>query len=322
MSDAPDAPSLNPAQQEVLDLLGADRTERPTFDAALRLELRTELEQALEPLVEHLGKDNLFLNKHALTQVHGCEGRFVAEQGEGFAWTAPLARGMVAHKALELAVGWRGEAVPVELVDEAIARLSQGSDGMADFLQVATEADLAELRTLAADRVTTFLELFPPLRPAWRPVTESRVRVELHGGAVVLSGKIDLSLGRADGTTAGKVLIDLKTGGFRTHHLDDLRFYALLESIKVGTPPRLLATYYLDQGRPVVEAVTVDVLAAALRRTIAGAARVVALTRQGEPPTLRPGPGCRWCSALDLCDEGRAWVAADDEGIADPFDDG
>ena len=317
---SPPEAMLNPAQQQVLDLLGAGREDRPTFDAALRTELRVELEDALEPLVEHLGRDNLFLNKHGLMQVHGCEGRYLAEEAEPFAWSPPIARGVVAHKAIELAVGWRGEPVPLEVVDEALARLSQGLDGVADFLQTASEADLAELRTLASDRVTTFLETFPPLKPAWRPVTESRVRVELHGGAVVLSGKIDLALGRADGTTAGKVLIDMKTGGSRAHHLDDLRFYALLETIKLGTPPRLLATYYLDQGQPVVEVVTVDVLAAALRRTTAGAARVVALTRRHEDPVLRPGPACRWCPAREGCVPGTTWIARDDDPD-DPFED-
>jgi hypothetical protein len=304
------AAALTPAQQEVVDLLGAARDERPTFDAALRLELRAELESCLEPLVDRLPDKGLFVSKHALAGVHGCEGRHVAEQAEGFAWSVPVARGIVAHKAIELAVGWRGEPVPGELVDEAVARLANGIDGIADWLQTASEADLAELRALAAERVTSFLETFPPLRPRWRPVTESRVRVELHDAAVILSGKIDLTLGRADGTTAGKVLVDLKTGGYRPSHVDDLRFYALLETIKLGTPPRLLATYYLDQGRPMVEQVTVDVLAAALRRTVEGAARMVALD-EGATPTLRPSAGCSWCPALATCETGRAHLAED-----------
>lgn len=306
------AVALTPAQQEVVDLLGAARHQRPTFDAALRLELRAELEAALEPLLDRLPDDGLFVSKHALSGVHGCEGRHVAEREAGFAWSAPVARGIVAHKAVELAVGWRGEPVPGELVDEAVARLSQGIDGIAEWLQTASEADLAELRALAAERVTSFLETFPPLKPRWRPVTESRVRVELHDAAVVLSGKIDLTLGRADGTTAGKVLVDLKTGGYRPSHVDDLRFYALLETIKLGTPPRLLATYYLDQGRPMVEEVTVDVLAAAMRRTVAGAARMVALA-EGDTPTLRPSGGCRWCPAVEGCETGRAHLAELDD---------
>ena len=309
---------LTPAQRDVLALLGATPDQRPRFDEALRHELRHELEQALEPLVESLGNDTLFVNKHALATVHGCEGRYLAEQAQPFAWSPPLARGVVAHKAVELSVSWRGEAVPAVLVDEAVARLTEGGEGVGDWLQTCTEADLAELRGFATERVTTFLETFPPLQPAWRPVCESRIRVELLDGAVVLSGKVDLTLGRADGSTAGKVLIDLKTGSPRPHHVDDLRFYALLETIRLGTPPRLLATYALDQGRAQVEQVTVDVLAAALRRTVAGTARMVALAHRGDDPVLRPSGGCRWCAGLAGCETGRQWIAQDDDPDATP----
>ena len=38
-------PELNPAQREVVELLGAPESERPRFDAGLRHELRAELER-------------------------------------------------------------------------------------------------------------------------------------------------------------------------------------------------------------------------------------------------------------------------------------
>ena len=246
-----------------------------------------------------------------LGQGLGVTGR-LADEAVEFEWTVPIARGIVAHKAFELAVGWRGEPVPGELVDESVARLQSSGDSIGDWLRTAPEADLAELRALAAERVTSFMETFPPLKPIWRPVTESKVRVELHDAAITLSGKVDLTLGRPDGTTAGKVLVDLKTGSSRPSHTDDLRFYAMIETIKVGTPPRLLATYYLDQGRPAVEEVTIGVLEAAVRRTVAGAARMVALA-DGDTPTLRPSIGCKWCPALPDCETGTAHLAATGE---------
>jgi hypothetical protein len=315
-------PRYNPAQQEVLDLLGVGPEGRPDFDAGLRVELRALLEEGLAPVVERLpADDTLWLAKRDLAGVHGCEARHLAEQEGGFAWSAPLARGVVAHKAIELALNWRGEPIPGDLVDEAVARLAAGEASLADWLTQADDGDLAELRAAAVERVTAFVECFPPLRARWYPVTEARLRVELCGGRAVLAGKVDLSLGRAEGTTAGKVLIDLKTGGFAPSHLDDLRFYALVETIRLGTPPRALASYYLDGGRAHVEHVHEDLLEAAARRTVAGAERLVALRVDGVTPVRRPGPACRWCLLVATCDDGRRHLGEDAPTDDDPDDD-
>ena len=316
------ANELNPAQQQVLDLLGAVGTERPQFDAGLRHELRAELEHGLEPLLAHLPEgESLFVSKHKLSQVHGCEARFVAEEDGDFAWSVPMARGSVAHRAIELGVWWRGEPVPGDLVDETMARMAQGNDSLGDWLRTCGELDRAELRGAATERVTTFFECFPPLKSRWRPVLEGKVRVELFDARVVLSGKTDLALGQADGTTAGKVLIDFKTGGFSPAHIDDLRFYALLETLKIGTPPRLLASYYLEAGQPHPEQVTIGLLEATLARTIDGVTGMVELLHQDREPRFRSGPSCRWCPMLEHCEIGTAYVSGDDPDRFEPEDD-
>ena len=316
------APELNPAQQQVLDLLGAVGPDRPQFDAGLRHELRAELEHGLEPVVEHLPDgESLFVSKHKLSQVHGCEARYVAEEKADFSWSVPTARGSISHRAIEFGVWWKGEPVPGDLVEETMARLSQGNDSLGDWLRTCGELDRAELRGQATERVTTFFECFPPLKAKWRPVLEGKVRVELFDARIVLSGKTDLALGQADGTTAGKVLIDFKTGGFSPSHIDDLRFYALLETLKIGTPPRLLASYYLEAGQPHPEAVSIGLLEAALARTIDGVAGMVELLHQGREPRFRSGPSCRWCPMLDGCDTGSAYVSGDDSDRFAPEDD-
>ena len=100
MSLAAPAP-LNPAQQEVLDLLGARRDERPQFDAELRHQLRAELEHSLADLLDDLDPDDpLWVSKHALAMVHACEARHVAERDQPFSWSGPTVRGVVAHKAI------------------------------------------------------------------------------------------------------------------------------------------------------------------------------------------------------------------------------
>jgi hypothetical protein len=304
---------LNPAQQEVLDLLGAAPDERPTFAPSLRDVLMAELEDGLAEIAPELTTDDpLFVSKRALSNVHGCELRHVVERGADFSWNATIARGSVAHKAIELSVHWRGEPDPLDMVDEALARLADGTDGLADWLSTCPEGERAELRALANERVVTFFECFPPLKARWVPVTEGRLRTDLLGGRVILSGRTDLSLGRATGSTAGKVIIDLKTGGFSPSHLDDLRFYALVETLRLGTPPRLLASYYLDSGRAHPEAVTEGLLHAAVERTIDGARILHQLEVGTKEPVTRPSRSCRWCPALTSCGAGRAHLGDDD----------
>jgi RecB family exonuclease len=295
-------PVPTPTQVRVAEELFARTTPRPQFDPALGSDLLHLLEDGLAPLVADRQPDQpLFLAKRLLAQVHTCEGSVEADRATPFAWSAPAARGTVAHKAVELSITLRDSPPPLDLVDTAIDRLIESSDrSIRAWLLDAPAAEIAELRGAAADWVVKFQDTFPVLQRAWRPRLESALTVDLCGGRVVLRGKVDLALGRADGTTARVLIIDFKTGRPQPVHAEDLRFYALLETIRVGVPPYRLATFSLDSGTWVAEDVDEEVLIAALRRTIAGAAALLELD-EGRTALLRAGPSCRWCPAADGC---------------------
>lgn len=312
----------NPAQAEVLTALGARPHERPEFDPRLRDELRAELQDRLAPVADRLpAGEVLWVSKHLLDSVHGCEGLFLARQAEEFAWSPQTARGTVSHKAIELSVSWRGDPSASELVEEAMARLIASNDRISDYLGGLGEGEWAELHGEAVERTAMFLECFPRLEPRWRPVAESRLRVDLNDDRIVLSGKVDLTVGRAEGGRAGKVLIDLKTGGFAPNHVDDLRFYALIETLRLGVPPRLVATYYLDGGRLRDETVSEKVLGSTIQRVVDGADAAVALLHEGRAPQLRAGPPCRWCPQRDTCETGQRHLQDQDaqEGWSQPI---
>src|SRR5690606_22415295 len=146
-----------------IELLGRGEHD-PVFPPDLAADLLERLEHELAPLADQL-QERLWVSKHALTSVHGCEARHVAQQGT-FAWSVANVRGQVAHKAIELAVNWRGEPVPGDLVDEAIARLADADRAASDFLAGLTEAERAQLRGEATDLVTKFQECFPQLKAA------------------------------------------------------------------------------------------------------------------------------------------------------------
>lgn len=304
----PDAP-LNPMQQAVLDVLARPAGWTPLPGSVVEA-IRAQVVEGLAPLKDAFTPDEpLFVTKGALAHVHACEAHYLAQLGR-FAWTVENARGTVVHKAIELAIHWRGPIEPAEVVDEAIARLSgEEGHGPSDFLEQLRPADRAQLRSYAVDRFTKFDECFPPLKPAWRPVTESSARVDLHGGAVRLSTRVDLTLG----APGSKVIIDLKSGRIHPQHREDLRFYALVDALRSGQAPRLLATYSLDAARADVEDVTEGVLQAAARRLVDGAIAMAAVRREEREARRTAGPPCRWCPIAEECAQGTAYLAGPQE---------
>lgn len=302
---------LTPTQQRALDDLRGAGTGRPTFPADLGARLRERLEEGLADVEERLvaarGDDaELVVTKRDLAQVHQCERLHVAGIGT-FEWSPLAARGSVVHKALELSMGMPNAVPPGELVERAIERLSEQERGVAAFLAVADPVEQAELRVAATDMVTKFADEFPPLRAAWRPRVESALSTSLCGGRVLLKGRVDLAVGRATGTTAGVLIVDFKTGRPVPAHIDDLRFYALLETLRVGVPPFRVASWYLDSGQSHAEDVTEDLLLAAARRVVDGVRTLLELCVDGRQPTWRPCSACGFCPVRDECEGARAW---------------
>ena len=297
---------LNAAQREIIELLGKGG-DRPELAPSLPTDLSEALVEGLAPVRDLIDAAKpVWVSKHQLATIHGCEAHAMAERRKDFEWSPPSARGVVAHKAVELLVNWQGEVEPPTVADEALARLVDADRSIGGYLAGLSAGERAELRGLVVDSVSKFTDCFPPLKPAWRPVTESSVRVELFGGGLVLAGKTDLTLGRP----GDKVIIDLKTGGTVGTHREDLRYYALLETLRLGTAPRKVATYYLDSARAHVEDVTEGMLWSALARTVDGACRLLELGAGEREPAVRPGPTCRWCPLADTCETGLAHLAA------------
>ncbi len=298
------ATALTPTQQRTLALIRRD-PEAKVFDEAFVAELVTGATDAVAALSARLGGEKLWISKGRLASVHGCELKYL--QPDDFAWTPATAAGFVAHKAIELAQYWRGAASPLDAVDEALARLADQADGRGAFVEGLSSADWAELRSRAVDRTTKFLQDFPPLPRSAQPVYEASARWQ-PPGTIEFSGKADLVVGRPAGRESRLLIVDLKSGSRSFHHRDDLRFYALLQTLRHSVPPRQLLTYYLDYAEGDAEEVTEGILEAALHRALAGIERHIELAVEGRPPHKRPGMACRWCPLRTTCEEGRAFL--------------
>lgn len=303
------AEPLNPIQQMVLDALA----KRPDFVPStpdLADDIEAHVSEALEPIAAHYTAErSLVIAKHSLNSVHGCEAQHVANRGK-FAWSLPLVRGTVLHKAIELLINVRVPRTPSEIVDDALDRIVESEGKSAsDYVASLSPAEQAELRATIVDLVTKYEDSFPPLKPEWRPVVESNAKVHLCGGSIFLTARTDLTIG----APGSKVIIDLKTGRMSAAYREDLRFYSLVEILKSRQAPRLTATFTVDSQRIDTEAVSVDTLRAAVRRLVEGAQLLDELDRQHRPPTKKTSYACRWCPVLSSCDEGRAFLEADSD---------
>jgi PD-(D/E)XK nuclease superfamily protein len=295
---------LTEPQQRTLDqLIG---THRPVFPTDLAQRLRDRIEEAARGLELH---DVLWLGKERLNDLDRCEGTFWSKlSGEAppFAHSRSTAVGVVQHRAIEVAVGARDDLDPHEIASLAATRTADREERFAEYWRELSSSEQDDLLMEVARRTLLFEGSFPPLRELRRelaPAVEVPMKAELLGGSLVVSGKVDLMLGRPDRTQplrAQRLLIDLKTGGAYPEHAEDNRAYALVHTLRFGVPPYRVASFFLEGGTWQVEDVHEELLFHAAERVIA-AARSAAALRGGRDADLRPGRWCAWCPRADQC---------------------
>lgn len=298
--------TLTTVQQRTLeDLMAGGAAERPVFDGDLPDRLRAHLEGRLEPVQASLrdGED-LWITKARLVELHTrCEGLYLANAlGEGeFSFSLKLAIGNLVHRAIQVGV-YRRHLTEAELVEAALEQLC-ADEGFAEFCRQMGEADRAELEGEAVRQTILFRSLFPPFERSWTPAVEVPLSAELLGGRVVLRARPDICLGTADPEDpmrARRLLLELKTGYDTPDHDEDVRFYALVATLRFGVPPFRVATVNLETGTWRVQEVTEELLSSAARRVADGCVRAASLLG-GAEPNLRPGPWCGWCPRSLVC---------------------
>ncbi len=142
-------------------------------------------------------------------------------------------------------------------------------------------ADRAELESEVARQAEGMRRRWPALEPGWLPRTRLAMRVPLVEGAVELAARVDLVIGRPAVDEASVALVEVTSGQRRPGHRADLHFDALVETLRSGAPPFVVATYYTRTGELDVETVGTPLLEAAALRTATGAAVLCRSTGHG-----------------------------------------
>jgi hypothetical protein len=295
----------DPQRRTLARLIGQE--ERPVFATDLAATLAERIAAELADLAL---EPPLWLGKEKLKDHDRCAGLFDAKiAGAGaatpFEHGERSATGVLLHTAIEIEVGVRDELDAHTLAAKAAERLVTREERFAEFWERTepVERDLLLMETVRA--IELFRASFPPLRELrgeLTPMTEFRARAELLDGALVLSGKVDLVLGRQprEDPAARRLVIDLKSAGAHPEYVEDLRFYALLLTLRLGVPPYRVASFFLDSGEWQAEDVTEETLGRAVDRVVE-AARTAAGLGDRRELELNPGPWCGWCPVAETC---------------------
>jgi hypothetical protein len=301
---------LNPAQQAVADGLlnlrdAGPRIDRDTIDHITRG--FTERTQWAVDALDEAG-ESLWISKHNISAVLGCETRW--QFGGDFSWTVPNAIGSVAHRASELLLVGRLNALPFDAVTAAMDLMREENTEFAAFLDDGPPARTAAVRAGATTHVSSLVDGFPVLPKRMLPRTEQWYQATLGGRTIQLNARPDSALGRPAGPDARSLLIDLKTGTPHQSHADDLRFYALVFMLRWGAPPWRVASYYAPDGHWSAEDVDADVLEAAALRTSDAVLRMAEIVSSKRPAGLSAGTGCQWCALSETCAAHAEWASS------------
>jgi PD-(D/E)XK nuclease superfamily len=305
-------------QNEMLHMLRGTGLERPEADSRLGSTIRGRLEESIAAHLPFAAP--LRVNKEVVRRVLRCEAHLVAYLADDRSGTsaAMVKGGMVDRLFAHAVTGQRFADDPV--ADALSASDASGDPRLREAWRELGEADRADVRSGLKEVVANLQRQWPGLPNSAIPRLQESLRVELCGGEVVLSGRLDLALGKAGTERSGAVLLDVKSGKARPDDQDDSWWYALLETIRGGVQPFLTGNYYVSTGTVDLHRVTTDDLERVIRRVSDALNRLGGLAT-GTEPKRNAGPLCQWCPAYSSCEDGQRHVRTASATTSEWLDD-
>ena len=292
----------------VADLLAElESTERevPLVGPDVLDEARALLEAAASEATATGGwteAEPLRLAKGPVTWLVRCPRRAVAPPEGGT--SDELVLGSIVDAAAKLAA--LGARRPIT-ASTALAYLDAlGETAATDHLEALGPASSVRLVDEADERVARLVAAWPAVSPEWWPRVEEPARVRLAGGAVTVTGRLDVLLG---GPPTGRpgVVVEVKGGRWYDGMRADAHLYALLVGLRDGEAPARVVTLVAD-GTTQVEPIRPTLVLHAAER-VELALRTAARLAAGEVAEARPGSHCGHCPVRADCAAGRTWVA-------------
>lgn len=255
--------ATRPAGSDILEVIRGHADHRPVVDRGLAGGLREWLEDGLHGVALDRS-DPLVITKQSMREGPGRPDR----QSVTFA----IALGALVDALFRqlVTIGRIGDPM-----GDALAALEVDArrGDVVDFVAGLDEPEGARLQDEVETQAAIMISRWPGLSPAWMPRTQERVVIPLVGGRVVLVGVIDLVIGSPSSGRASVGLVEVKSGRPRSQDRADLRYYALLETLRSGAPPFRITTFYTRTGQALAEDVDDQILAASVERVLAASNR-------------------------------------------------
>jgi hypothetical protein len=280
------------------DLLGRLRVtgrSRAAADPGFTAELLAYLEDGLRGLAtgpatgDH---DRTLVTKDRLSRVSACTLHRTSEAPGERTFSVPLACGALVGALFRQIVTCRAIGDPMSDALESLS-MDERQVPLVAWIEGLALAERSELRSEVERQSSGLVERWPALDGTWLPRTDEIARVPLVGGRVELVGRVDLTIGRPGRGEASVALVEVVTGARRADHRDERRFDALVETLRSGTAPFAVATYYARSGELDVEAVDRALLVGAARRCLTGSRALL-----GVVVPAPVAPTCSACSGL------------------------
>ncbi len=310
-----------PSGEALLNRIRAVDVTRPEVDLAVAGQVRSTLEDAVRPAVGEIPDGvTVRITKARIHQVLTCERHLVARLDEAVRQSPDLVRGRVLDRLFaQVAQGFGVSDDPVG--DALEAAEADGDRSLAVDWAALSSGDQVEVVEKVREVIAALSSRWPRLPPNAFVRLQETICSELAGGRVVLSGRVDLMVGKPTATHVGTTMIDIKGGRWRFQDSFDAGWYALIETLRHGVPPFQTGTYYLRDGALDLTVVSDDLLSQWTSR-LADAAERLSQLAAGRAPVTTPNPLCPWCPALPACQPGRDFVEATGTSLTgDVYDD-
>jgi hypothetical protein len=258
------------ATGSLLDRLRGARSARPQVDPELSGGLREWLEDALSDALSATsggmpeGAPALVIDNLSRRRSLGA-GELAEVDLQGSADETAVRRLVSCAFRQWVTTGKLGDPLA-----DSLAAISVGGDpdGIVERVSRMPIADRAQLESEIARHAGRIMQTWPSLCASWRPRTNEKITIPLCGRRIILSAVVDLAVGPQASKNASVCIVGIETGPRRAADEIEMRFCALVETLRSGAPPSRVGRFYTRTGELLVEPVDEHLLVASLLETI------------------------------------------------------